>query len=46
MLDKVNTERFFLNQPQLPELPIPHDCMIISSLIENNCLVFTFEDDF
>lgn len=45
MLDKVNTERFYLNQPQLPGLPIPHDCMIKSALIEDNCLVFTFEDD-
>ena len=39
------TERYCLNTDSLPTIPVPHDCVIKTIHVENQCIVFGFEDD-
>ena len=39
------TEKYFLDRDALPTIPVPHDCVIDKITLENNFLVFTFEQD-
>ena len=39
------TERYYLNRETLPTIPVPHDCIIDKITLENDLLVFTFEQD-
>ena len=38
-------EKYYLNEKQLPTIPVPHDCVIKSIRLEEQCIVFVFEDD-
>ena len=38
-------EVYYLDQDTLPVMPTPHDCVIEHIRIENDCIVFEFEDD-
>ena len=38
-------EKYFLNEELRPTIPVPHDCVITDVSIENQCIVFKFEDD-
>lgn len=36
---------FCFSKDLFPQIPVPHDCIIKSIHIENQCIVFDFEDD-
>ena len=36
---------YSLTTDNLPTIPVPHDCIIKEIRIENQCVVFVFEDD-
>ncbi len=38
-------ETYFLNGDILPTIPVPHDCVIENITIENQYIIFTFEQD-
>lgn len=38
-------ETYYLNKEQLPTIPTPHDSVITDIKIENQSIVFKFEDD-
>lgn len=38
-------EIYRLDGDTLPTLPVPHDCVIDKITFENQCIVFTFEQD-
>ena len=38
-------ETYYLNKEQLPTIPTPHDAVITDIKIENQSIVFKFEDD-
>ena len=38
-------ETYRLNEQQLPTIPVPHDCVIETITLENQWLVFSFEQD-
>jgi len=38
-------ETYYLNREALPTIPVPHDCVIEEIQMENQTLVFRFEDD-
>ena len=38
-------ETYYLNTNELPTIPVPHDCIIKEINLEEDCLVFVFEDD-
>ena len=38
-------ETYYLNKEQLPTIPTPHDTVITDIKIENQSIVFKFEDD-
>ena len=38
-------ETYYLNEKTLPTIPIPHDCVIKNVSIDNQYIVFSFEDD-
>ena len=39
------TETYRLDEKQLPDIPVPHDCGIKSIRLEDRTLEFVFEDD-
>lgn len=41
----IEKEIFYLNQETFPIIPTPHDCIIRSILIENQCVIFSFEEE-
>ena len=38
-------ETYYLNGEVLPAMPVPHDCLIEKISVEDEWLVFAFEDD-
>ncbi|MBP3446493.1 MAG: hypothetical protein J6K64_04375 [Clostridia bacterium] len=38
-------ETYFLNGDILPTIPVPHDCVIENITIENQCIIFSFEQN-
>ena len=38
-------EIYYLNQESLPTIPVPHDCTIKTIRVENQDIVFVFDDD-
>ena len=38
-------EIYYLNAKELPTIPVPHDCIIKEITVEDDSLVFIFEDD-
>lgn len=38
-------EKYFLNGDTLPTIPVPHDCVIDNITIENQYIIFTFEQN-
>ena len=38
-------EIYYLNKEMLPTIPVPHDCVIKEIKIEDQFIVFIFEDD-
>ena len=38
-------ETYFLNGDILPTIPVPHDCVVDDITIENQYIIFTFEQD-
>ena len=38
-------ETYFLNGDILPTIPVPHDCVIENITIENQYIIFTFEQN-
>ena len=38
-------ETYYLNKEQLPTIPTPHDCVLTDIKIENQSIVFKFEED-
>lgn len=38
-------EKYFLNGDTLPTIPVPHDCVIDNIAVENQYIIFTFEQD-
>ena len=38
-------ETYFLNGNTLPTIPVPHDCVIKKVRLENQHIIFEFEDD-
>ena len=36
---------YFLDKEELPTIPVPHDCPIKAILVEDQNMVFVFEDD-
>ena len=38
-------EVYYLNEKSLPTIPVPHDCVIKSVCVKDQCIVFVFEDD-
>lgn len=43
----IKTEIYHLNADTLPTMPVPHDCVIKTILVDrdNSCISFIFEDD-
>ena len=39
------TETYYLNGNLLPTIPVPHDCVIKKVRVENQHIIFEFEDD-
>ena len=39
------TDTYYLNGDTLPTIPVPHDCVIEKVRLENQCIVFEFEND-
>ena len=39
------TETYYLNGNILPTIPVPHDCVIKKVRLENQHIIFEFEDD-
>ena len=42
---KTEKEIYYLNGETLPTIPLPHDCVIKSLAIKDQCMEFVFEDD-
>jgi len=38
-------ETYYLNDKEVPTIPVPHDCVVKDIQLENGNLVFRFEDD-
>lgn len=38
-------ETYYLNGETLPTIPVPHDCVIDNITIENQSIIFTFEQN-
>ena len=38
-------EKYFLNSETLPTIPVPHDCVIENITVENQYLIFMFEQN-
>ena len=38
-------ETYYLNGETLPTIPVPHDCVIDNIAIENQSIIFTFEQN-
>lgn len=38
-------ETYYLNDKTLPTIPVPHDCVIKNVSIDNQYIIFKFEDD-
>lgn len=38
-------EKYFLNGDTLPTIPVPHDCVIDNITIENQYIIFNFEQN-
>ena len=38
-------ETYYLNKRKIPTIPVPHDCIIKKINLDNQFLIFTFEDD-
>ena len=36
---------YYLNGESLPTIPVPHDCVIKNVNLDNQCIVFVFEDN-
>ena len=39
------TETYYLNRNILPTIPVPHDCVIKTVRLENQHIIFEFEND-
>ena len=39
------SETYYLNQKTLPTIPTPHDCIIKKISLQDECIVFEFEND-
>ncbi len=39
-------ETYYLNKEQLPTIPTPHDCVLTDIKIENQSIVFKFEEEY
>ena len=39
------TETYYLNEKILPTIPVPHDCVIKKVRLENQQIIFEFEND-
>ncbi len=39
------TEIYYLDRDTLPTIPVPHDCVIEKITVENDFIIFTFEQD-
>ena len=44
MMEKMK-EIYYLNKKSLPTIPVPHDCIIKSICLREQCIEFVFEDD-
>ncbi len=38
-------EKYYLNEKRLPTIPVPHDCIIKNIELNNDEIVFVFDDD-
>ena len=45
MEEKDNKKIYYLNQKELPTIPVPHDCVVKDIVLSGNDIEFRFEND-